>query len=163
MNESLHISDAGIAIEKRYNQGPNGGFARRACAFPSGKFAIGYGHVILSGGDYMRTTEIDEIAACNLLAIDNAKAENVVKGCVTIQLSQHEFDALTVLVFNIGPVDFAESALVRKLNACNKRAAADEFVTSDKYRTHYSALGFDQQQYDSRVAERAMFLGVADV
>jgi len=151
MNQSLHISDAGIAIEKKYNQGIGFGFAKKAFALAPGVWIIGYGHRILSAGDYLRTAEIDEITACKLLALDNTAAEHAVKRSVTVELSQHEFDALTVLAFSIGARNFCESDLVKMLNAGDTRAAADAF------------LYWNEFQSASRIVERALFLGVADV
>ena len=48
---------------------------------------------------------------------DLARFEDVVNASVTVPLTQHQFDALVSLAFNIGTVRFASSTLVRLLNA----------------------------------------------
>jgi lysozyme len=159
MNISLHISGAGLAIEKKYEQGPEGGFANRAYLCPAGKLTIGYGHVIVSAGDYMRTAEINEDTACTLLANDNLVAENAVKRYVTVALNQYEFDALTALTFNIGEGNFATSTLVKKLNAGDKRGAADEFLVWDKFHDpHTNLLRVAPGLAARRAEERTLFL-----
>lgn len=48
---------------------------------------------------------------------DVDKFEGILKGCVTVPLHQHEYDAYVSLAYNIGGTAFCGSTLVRKLNA----------------------------------------------
>jgi lysozyme len=175
LNESLHISPAGLAIEKKYEKGPAkispNGFATRAYKCPAGKWTIGWGHVIMAAGDFMLTATIDEVTADKLLAHDNWTYENGIKRLVKVDLTQNEFDALVSLTLNIGlgkadgvPGDFADSTLLRKLNAGDKRGAADEFPKWNKYRDPAcGCLKVAPGLVDRREDERALFLGVKNV
>ena len=51
----------------------------------------------------------------------------MVSHCVLVSLTQHQFDALVSLVYNIGIKAFVNSTLLQYLNAGNTQAAADEF------------------------------------
>ena len=144
MNDQLHISAAGLAVEKRYERGPAAtsprGFAPRMYTCPAGKPTIGWGHVITKFDAHLRCATLDEVTADRILRQDNIHAEDSVKKLVKVPLTQNEFDALVSLVLNIGagkadgvPGDFADSTLLRKLNANDKRGAADEFLKWNKY------------------------------
>jgi lysozyme len=63
---------------------------------------------------------------------DIAWVEECVNRCVTVALSQGEFDALASLVFNIGCGAFGKSTLVKLLNGGDFDAAAKEFRRWDK-------------------------------
>lgn len=175
MNDSLHISEAGLAIEKKYEKGPPGispnGFATKAYKCPAGYWTNGWGHRIRAAGDYMLTATIDEVTADELLRQDNIEAENAIKRLVKVPLTQNEFDALVCLVFNIGagkadgvPGDFADSTLLRKLNANDKRGAADEFPKWNKYHDpKCGCLRVANGLTERREDERALFLGAKNV
>jgi lysozyme len=175
LNETLHISAAGLAIEKRYEKGPPGispnGFATKAYKCDAGHWTNGWGHRIMATGDYMLTTAIDEVTAEKLLRSDNWAAENSIKRLVKVELTQNEFDALVCLVLNIGagkadgvPGDFADSTLLKKLNAGDKRGAADEFLRWNKYRDpHCGCLKVAAGLTARREEERALFLGAKNV
>ncbi len=46
---------------------------------------------------------------------------------VKVPLNENEKIALTSLIYNIGPNAFIKSTLLKKLNAGDKKGAADEF------------------------------------
>lgn len=175
MNDTLHISQTGLAIEKRYEKGPSAisphGFATKMYLCDAGKPTIGWGHVITAAGDYMHTVEIDEVTADRLLAQDNERFEVGIKRLVKVELTQNEFDALVSLTLNIGlgkadgvPGDFADSTLLRKLNAGDKRGAADEFFKWNKYRDpKCGCLKVAAGLAARRADERALFLGAKNV
>ncbi|KAF1043215.1 MAG: Lysozyme RrrD [Herbaspirillum frisingense] len=172
MNDSLHISPAGLAIEKKYEKGPPKispqGFATRMYIDDAGYPTTGWGHRIFSKSDPLMTAVIDETIAEQLLVQDNLYAENGVKKLVRVPLRQCEFDPLTSLVFNIGPGkadgipgDFADSTLLRKLNAGDKVGAADQFLVWNKYRDQKcGCLKVANGLKERRELERALFLGV---
>jgi lysozyme len=172
MNEHLHISAAGLAVEKRYERGPAAtsprGFAPRMYICDAGKPTIAWGHVITKFDAHLRCAVVDEDAADRILRQDNLQAEDSVKKLVKVPLKQNEFDALVSLVLNIGAGkadgvagDFADSTLLRKLNANDKRGAADEFPKWNKYTDPKCgckkvAAGLTARRND----ERALFLGI---
>ncbi|TCS38506.1 lysozyme [Paucimonas lemoignei] len=168
MNDQLHISEAGLAIEKKYEKGPPAisprGFATRMYFCDAGKPTIGWGHVIKSKTDRLMTCTINEAEADQLLRQDNLDSENAIKRLVKVELKQCEFDALCSLVLNIGATNFANSTLLRKLNASDRRGAADEFPRWNKYRDPKCgclrvAKGLELRRED----ERALFKGVKNV
>ncbi len=89
-----------------------------------GVWTIGYGH---TGPDVVPGLTITQEQAQALLAQDVGSAAACVNNCVTVQLSQNEFDALVDFVFNLGAGTFQSSTLLRDLNAANFTAAAAQF------------------------------------
>lgn len=63
-----------------------------------------------------------------LLRKDAAVAERAVKRCVTVPVTQGQYDALVDLTFNIGGTNFCRSTLVRKHNAGDCVGATKEFI-----------------------------------
>lgn len=57
---------------------------------------------------------------------DVGRFEGVLRGCVSVPLHQHEYDAFVSLAYNIGGQAFCSSTLVRKLNAGNYIGACDQ-------------------------------------
>lgn len=175
MNELLHISPAGIALEERYEKGPAAscpfGYAPRAYRCSAGKPTIGWGHVITDVDAFLHTSLIDRDMADCLLRNDNLIFEAGIKRLVKVLLAQYEFDALVCLTLNIGlgkadgvAGDFADSTLLRKLNANDRRGAADEFPKWNKYRDPAcGCLKVANGLIARRAEERAMFLGAANV
>lgn len=52
--------------------------------------------------------------------------------CITPMLNQNQFDALSCLVYNIGPSAFRGSTMLRKLNGRDMVGASGEFPKWDK-------------------------------
>jgi len=67
------------------------------------------------------------VALARALA-DVQKFEGAIKRCVTVPLSQNEYDAYSSLAYNIGGSAFCGSTLVRKLNAGEYAAACAEIT-----------------------------------
>lgn len=89
-----------------------------------GIWTIGWGH---TEGVVEKSPAITKQEADELFAEDVAIFERSVSQQVTINLSQHEFNALVSLVFNIGEIAFRKSTLLQKLNGGDKRGTAKEF------------------------------------
>ena len=88
-----------------------------------------------------------------LLATDLARFEPAVDDAVKVHMSQGQYDALVSLAFNIGAKAFANSTVVRKLNAGDIRGAGDAFLMW----THAGGK-FVQGLMNRRQSERAQFL-----
>ncbi len=74
----------------------------------------------------------------------------MVSKCVTVELNQNQFDALTDFVFNVGPKAFSGSTLLRLINESRFSEAAMEFP-----KWHLPPLpGIIRR----RAAEQALFL-----
>ncbi|HVE82045.1 MAG TPA: glycoside hydrolase family protein [Myxococcales bacterium] len=53
--------------------------------------------------------------------------ENAVRNAVTVKVTQHQFDAMVSLAYNIGPGAFRRSSVVARLNAGKPDEAAEKF------------------------------------
>ena len=98
-------------------------------------WSAGYGH---TGPDVHPGMPVNQDMAEVWLIHDLAKAEAIVNRVVTIDLTQHEFDALVDFVFNLGD-RLTGSTLLRDLNAGLPRAAADQFQRFDHAAGHVMA------------------------
>lgn len=116
---NLKVSDDGIALIKEFE-----GCKLEAYQDSVGIWTLGVGH---TGPDVFRGRTITEKEADALLKKDLAAAEKCVNISVFVELSQHEFDGLVSLVFNIGCAAFRGSTLLRKLNDGLYDAAAEQF------------------------------------
>ena len=65
---------------------------------------------------------------------DVVEFEERLKGCVSVPLYQHEYDAFVSLAYNIGIGAFCRSTLVRKLNAEDYIGACLEILRWDKFK-----------------------------
>ena len=120
----------------------------------AGGHSIGFGHFIQPGENY---TTIDMPKALNLLRRDTAGAQSAVAALVKVPLAQNQVDALVSLVYNIGMTNFSNSTLLKKLNAGDFKAAADQFNVWNK--THLDGqLVVSDSLIKRRSAERLLFL-----
>jgi len=65
---------------------------------------------------------------------DVSKYEGAIKKCVTVPLTQNEYDAYVDLAYNIGTSAFCGSTLVKKLNAGDYEGACNEITKWDKFK-----------------------------
>jgi lysozyme len=115
----------------------------------AGLWTIGIGHLIKPSETFTSITRKD---AEFLLAADLKEAENAVDELVTVPLNQNQFDALVSFTFNLGAERLRTSTLLRKLNAGDYGAAADEFLRWSKSKGVVVA-GLKRR----RAAERSLF------
>ena len=59
---------------------------------------------------------------------DIRKCAGALKQCVTVPLSQSEYDAFVSIAYNVGPGAFCKSGIVRKLNAMDYDGACAEIM-----------------------------------
>lgn len=116
---------------------------------PVGVLTIGYGHT----KGVREGQEITEAQAFEFLREDVTEAELCVHNRVQVPLEQAQFDALVSFVFNLGCGALTKSTLLRKLNAGDIFAAADQFLLWVHAGGH-ELPGLVKR----RSAERAMFL-----
>jgi lysozyme len=64
---------------------------------------------------------------------DVQQFEGAIKSCVTVPLSQNEYDAFTSLAYNIGTGAFCKSTLVKLLNQEKYTEACKQILLWDKY------------------------------
>ncbi|WP_210252730.1 lysozyme [Methylosinus sporium] len=98
-----------------------------------GVWTIGVGHTSAAGapvvtpGLVVSKAEVDEI-----LSRDLGQYERTVNDSIRAPLTQGQFDALVSLCFNIGCKGFANSSVVKRLNAYDYAGAADAFLLWSK-------------------------------
>lgn len=124
---ALSISGAafvGIAVHEGYRE-------TAYIPVPGDVPTIGFG---TTGGVTMgdRTTPTQALVRA---LTDVQKFEGALKTCVKVPLHQHEYDAFLSLAYNIGSGAFCGSTLVRKLNQGDYRAACDQILRWDKFRS----------------------------
>ena len=131
LNQDKRIAKGGLEILKHYES-----FKSKKYKCPAGKPTIGYGHVILPSEPHLNTAVLTIAQAEELLAKDMVPREQVVKEYVKVELTQHQFDALVSIVYNIGNGNFASSTLLKKINAKDFSGAAEEFLKWNKSRVN---------------------------
>ena len=122
----MKTSDAGLNLIKNAE-----GFRKSPYLCPAGVPTIGYGSTHYENGKPVRLSDlpISQTQALELLAVTLTHYETAVTGSVKRNLTQHQFDALVSLCYNIGPAAFAKSTLVRMLNDGAKIVdVADQFM-----------------------------------
>ena len=140
----MRISDTGIALIQEFE-----GLRLVGYLCPAGKATVGWGHTKTARVGQRISIERAE----QLLREDLADFERCVDRVVSVPLNQNEFDALVSWAFNIGCGAVAKSTLVRKLNAGDRKGAADELLRWNKAGGKVLA-GLTRR----RRAEREMFL-----
>ncbi|MVN75831.1 glycoside hydrolase family protein [Hymenobacter sp. HMF4947] len=109
----MKISEAGLALIKREE-------AFRASWYrcEAGRPTIGYGHVIQKGEERYYTVKISEAEASTLLRQDVDKQYGAhVASRVHRDVTQHQFDAMVSLCYNIGTGGFDKSSVLALANA----------------------------------------------
>lgn len=105
----MKISTAGLSLIKSFE-----GCELKAYICPAGVLTIGYG----STGPHVKPGQtITEAEAEALLLKDLVRFEKAVNELVKVPMTQGAYDALVSFTFNCGEGAFAESTLLRKLNA----------------------------------------------
>lgn len=100
------------------------GFEDKAYQDIVGVWTIGFGTT-----DGVRAGQsIDPVSALQKKIKDVAKFEGALKQCVTVPLSQNEYDAYISLSYNIGSGAFCNSTLVRYLNQGEYSMACKEIL-----------------------------------
>jgi lysozyme len=109
----MQISDAGLDLIKREEK-----FMPRRYYCEAGRPTIGYGHVILPTEQHYNTATLTEPQAAALLRQDiGLKYGRHVSNSVRRVPTQHQYDAMVSLCFNIGTGGFSKSSVLRLFNA----------------------------------------------
>lgn len=145
----MKTSKAGLDLIKKFE-----GCKLTAYRCPAGVWTIGYGHTSAAGEPkVMEGMKITAQEAERILAQDLVKYEKAVERVILRPMTQHQFDALVSLCFNIGQGALAGSSVVRRFNSGDIQGAADAFLMWTK------AGGKELQGLvNRRKDERALFL-----
>lgn len=84
------------------------------------------------------------------------KYEGAVRGCVTVPLSQNEYDSAVQLTYNIGEHAFCKSTIVKRWNAGDYAGGCDAFLMWNK-----AGGRVVQGLVNRRERERRLCLGIA--
>jgi lysozyme len=114
-----------------------------------GVLTIGYGHT----RDVRPGMRITKEQAEKLFMEDLERFERAVRGAVTVPIGNNMFAALVSFTYNVGESAFRKSTLLRRLNAGNFAAAANEFPRWNKSKGKVT-----EGLVRRRAAERALFL-----
>lgn len=103
----MRISQKGIDLIKSFE-----GFRSEAYICPGGVVTIGYGHTDgVNIGDTITKEEAEE-----LLTTEVNEFASAVNKCISVELTQNQFDALVSLCYNIGKTGFFNSPVRRLVN-----------------------------------------------
>lgn len=119
------INDAGLAVIREFERGPNGDYAAYKYRDPVGNWTIGWGHLIKRGESF--NEPMSRADADALLQEDLSDFEECVERKVDVPLSDNQFGALVSFAFNLGCGNLGDSTLLKKLNNGDYDGAADEF------------------------------------
>ena len=145
MASKLKLSLEGAAFIARFE-----GFSPKIYTCPAGKPTIGFGHVI-QPGEYFEAVSRDQ--AMVLLQRDSDREAAPVARHLTMEIPQHQQDAVISLAFNCGGRSIARSTLIQRLNAGLTDDAAEEFLRWNKI-GRVESRGLSRR----RAAERKLFL-----
>jgi lysozyme len=122
VNEGLTYSKEGLALTERFE-----GCRLQAYQDVVGVWTIGYGHTHGVRAGLTCTQQEAE----QWLEADVQWAVQAVRLLVKVSLGQGEFDAFVDFVFNAGSGNFANSSMLRDLNAGDFGTAAEQFALWD--------------------------------
>jgi lysozyme len=131
-------------------------------AYPDGKdekgnqkFAIGMGHQILAGEEYLLQTTISEEKVRELFKSDIEKIVKDVNSLVKVPLTRNQKLALVSIRYNVGPGGFRSGKLISTLNFGNYAGVAaiiPNFITTS------NGGIFNQGLKNRRNSEAALFI-----
>lgn len=151
-------SKAAVDLLKKYV-----GFSPLPRKEASGAVIIGYGHKVVAGdpagwADLTLKTPLTPEQGEAVFLNDLLKHVEVINRLVSVPLNQNQYDALALLVFNIGVENFAKSTLLTRLNAKDYASAADQFLVWNKSRDANNNLVVNDGLTARRQGERTLFL-----
>jgi lysozyme len=139
----MRPSERGLALIRQFE-----GLRLSAYRCAAGVLTIGYGTTKgVKMGDTITREEADR-----LLCEDAQRFADHIDAVVKVPLNQNQIDALSSFVYNVGPTAFANSTLLRVLNAGLYKDAADQFLRWNRAANNVVA-GLTRR----RVAEKALF------
>ncbi|OTG65845.1 lysozyme [Acinetobacter silvestris] len=121
--DEMSVSKAGIEMICGFE-------GKRLVAYDDGVgvWTIGFGTTIHSNGIRVKKGDTcTEAQAKAYMAHDLKKFEQAVNDAVNVPLNQNQFDALVSLTYNTGAGAFKDSTLLKRLNAGDYQAAANQF------------------------------------
>ena len=140
----MRLSPTGLDLIKRRN-----GLTLKARQDTAGTWFIGYAHY----GDVSEGMEITQAEADAKLEHELGRFETQLAGMLQVPVSQGQWDALLMLMFDYGIARIRSSILIRHVNAGEFERAAAEFSKWVQVRGRP-----DIQMVKRREVERQLFL-----
>lgn len=140
----MRLSSTGLDLLKRRT-----GLTLNARQDGAGLWFIGYAHY----GDVHEGMTITQDEAQAKLEHEIGRYETQLAGMLQVPVSQGQWDALLLLVFDYGLMRIRSSILIRLVNSGDVERAADEFLKWIQIRGRP-----DMQMAKRRAVEREMFL-----
>lgn len=140
----MNISEEGVGLIKRFE-----GCRLESYRDSVGVWTIGYGSTRGVGPDQVITQE----EADRRLLMDLETVEKCIANCVSVELTQGQYDCLSSWIFNLGCGAFRNSTLLKKINEGDDIGAADEILRWD----HAGGVKVDGLT-SRREAEKKLFL-----
>ena len=134
------------------------GFSSSTYKDSAGKSTIGYGHLIKQKEVFTYLTEEE---ASDLLLKDVQVAVDAINDLVDRELTQNQFDALVLFVYNVGVAAFTSSTMLRLLQQGDFDNAANQFILWNKVHTPQGRFIEVAGLTARRTAERDLFLATA--
>lgn len=135
-NNKVRLSIAAISLSAAGVVGitSSEGFTSKAIIPTKGDVpTYGHGSTHKADGSPVRMGDtITRQQAAELVNKDAGRFAAAIKRCVTVPLTQGEFDAYVSLTYNIGAGAFCKSTLVKRLNAGDYAGACAEIKRWDK-------------------------------
>lgn len=118
----MKTSVAGLALIEQFE-----GLRLASYQDGAGIWTIGYGHTV----DVFKGDTCTAEQAAEWLIEDVVEAEDLVNSLVNVPMTQNQFDALVSFTFNLGGKAFANSTLLRVLNAGSYALVGSQFLRWD--------------------------------
>ena len=119
----MKISNTGIDLIKHFE-----GCELEAYKCAAGVWTIGYGHI----KDVYPRMKITQEQAEEMLVHELTEYENYINDCVTVPMSENQFDAMVSWVFNLGVGNLKASTLLKVLNAGDYKGVPEQIMRWNK-------------------------------
>jgi lysozyme len=152
VNEHMRLSDEGYKVLHERE-----GLKLKAYQDSVRVWTIGLGHTSAAGPPKVTPgMTITAERAEEIFRTDAQTFRKEVIGLVTVPVNQHQFDALSSFVFNIGSSGFKRSTVLKRLNAKDYAGAAEAMLMWNKppeimSRRRGEYLQFKDGRYEARV------------
>lgn len=94
------------------------GFRSEMYLDSAGLPTIGYGTLIDAAHEqHLLKAKITESQAVDLLKKDLVRFEKAIQDTINVDLTQGQYDALVLFVYNVGEANFRRSTLLKKINS----------------------------------------------
>lgn len=151
MNDDIKTSKIGLEFLSRWE-----GCILHPYKDVAGLRTIGVGHLIKSNENFPDGVLISKERALEILSVDLEKCESAIKKNITVQLTQHQFDALVSFGFNCGVGVYINSGVCKSLNLGDYDHVPAKLLDWSKANVN-GVLAVVKGLYDRRKAEGDLF------